>query len=196
MPEKTATQKLILEAVVDCIEKYGIDKVTTRRIAQQAGTNIASINYYFRSKDELINKTLAMTINHMMEDIFAMLDNPQLPFEQALNDVFFYLIDGTLRFPGISTAHLYKAVIEREYDSPSARGLNRVFERLSQRAIQEFPRRDPNELKLLLAQILSSIMFTMLAPDFFPLPSKYQLTSSKHATLLAQRCVTTFLASA
>ena len=54
MTEKTATRGLIIEAVIDCIEKYGIDKVTTRRIAEQAGTNIASINYYFRSKDVLL----------------------------------------------------------------------------------------------------------------------------------------------
>ncbi len=75
MAEKNATRRAILEAVVTCIEKYGIDKVTTRKIAVEAGTNIASINYYFRSKDELIEETLSMTIHHMMEDVFLAIDD-------------------------------------------------------------------------------------------------------------------------
>ena len=44
--DKIPPRQLILEAVVTCIEKYGIDKLTTRRIAEAAGTNVASINYY------------------------------------------------------------------------------------------------------------------------------------------------------
>ena len=53
MPDRSKTRRSILEAVVTCIEKYGIDKVTTRKIAVEAGTNLASINYYFRSKENL-----------------------------------------------------------------------------------------------------------------------------------------------
>ena len=68
MAEKHATRQLILEAAIGCIEKYGLENVTTRKIAQQAGTNIASINYHFRSKDELIAETLTLTSKHMLEE--------------------------------------------------------------------------------------------------------------------------------
>ena len=193
MPEKNTTQQSILEAVVTCIEKYGIDKVTTRKIAEQAGTNIASINYYFRSKDELVAAALSMTIKHMMEDVTSAVDDAQRPLEEVLESVFFYLLEGSLRYPGISTAHLYRAITEKKYDSISAQAMIKVFERLAERAAREDPRRDPAEARLLLSQILSSIMFTMLAPNFFSVAPQYQLTNPERAKNLAAYYTKLFL---
>lgn len=186
MPEKNATRRLILEAVVTCIEKYGIDKVTTRKIAVEAGTNIASINYHFRSKDELMEEALSMTINHMMEDVFLAIDDVQQPFETTFKNVVIYFLAGSLHFPGVSRAHLYRAVVERDHKSISAQAMIRVFDRLAQRATREYPSKKPKELRFLLSEILSSILFSMLAPDFFPIPREYQLTSSKNARMLAE----------
>lgn len=185
MSEKTPTRELIIEAVIACIEKNGIDKLTTRGIAEQAGTNIASINYYFRSKDELVAAALSMTINHMLEDILAIVDNTQQPFKKNLEDFFFYLLDGGVRFPGISTAHLYKAIMDKQYDSFGAQAIMKSFEHLVERSVREFPRRNPEELRLLLSQILSSIMFNMLAPNLLPVAPHFQLTSSGNAKNLA-----------
>ncbi len=193
MPEKTTTRRLILEAVVTCIEKYGIDKVTTRKIAQEAGTNIASINYYFRSKDELLDETLSMTINHMMEDVFAAIDDPQQSFEAALTNVLFYLLDGSRQFPGISRAHLYRAVIQNDRKSISSQAMIKVFDRVARRACQEYPHKDPKHIRLGTSQIMSSIMFALLAGDFFPMPREYQLTSAKNARLLAEAYARQFM---
>ncbi len=185
MPEKSTTRRLILEAVVTCIEKYGIDKVTTRKIADEAGTNIASINYYFRSKDELIAETLSMTITHMMEDVAMAIDDSSQPFEQILSNVVFYLLDGSRQFPGISRAHLYKAVVEQDKQSVSAQTMIKVFDRLVQRATREYPDRDPKQLRLAISQIFSSILLSLLSPGFLPLPREYQVTNSKKARLVA-----------
>ncbi len=185
MAEKKVTQQLILEAVIDCIEKYGIDKVTTRKIAEQAGTNIASINYYFRSKDELVSAALSLTINHMLGDVSAAIENKEQPLAEVLENVFYYMLEGVLRYPGISTAHLYKAIIEKNYDSISAQALMKVFDQLAERILHEDPKRDAVETRMLLSQILSAIMFAMLAPNFFKVAKKYQLTSSEHARNLA-----------
>ncbi len=185
MSDKTGTRHLILEAVVACIEKYGIDKVTTRKIALEAGTNIASINYYFHSKDELLAEALSMTINHMLEDVFIAIDDLHLPFERMLANVFFYLLDGSLKFPGVSRAHLYKSVVERDRDSVSVRAMVKLFDRLSQRAAHEYPARAPQEIRLAVSQVLSSILFSMLAPDFFPLSREYRPTSPKNVRGLA-----------
>ncbi len=185
MAEKNVTRQLILEAAIDCIEKYGIDKVTTRKIAEQAGANIASINYYFRSKDELVAAALSLTINHMLEDVTAVITDEQQSLAEALENAFYYLLEGILRFPGISTAHLYKVITEKDYSSISAQALVKVFERLAERITHDDPQRDPAETRLLLSQILSAIMFAMLAPNFFKVVRKYQLTNAEHARNLA-----------
>ncbi len=184
MAQKKATRQAILEAVVTCIEKYGIDKVTTRKIAVEAGTNIASINYYFRSKDELIEETLSMTIRHMMEDVIAAIDDAGKPFDAALTELVSYLIDGGRRFPGISKAHLYRAVVQGDKQSISAQVFTKVFDHLAQRAVREYPSKSPKELRFALSQMLSSIMFFMLSPDFFPLSREYQFTNTRNTGTL------------
>lgn len=185
MPIKTTTRQLILEAAVTCIEQDGLENVTTRKIARQAGTNIASINYHFRSKDELLAKVLEMTIQHMLEDVVAAIEDQGQSFDATLRSVIFYLFDGRRRFPGISKAHLIQAVSNDKHGSISARVMSKVFERLVERAIATFPKKDPALLRLRLSQLLSSILFVMLAPDLFGIPRQYRPTSTNNTRLLA-----------
>jgi AcrR family transcriptional regulator len=157
----------ILEAVVTCIEKDGFNNLTTRKIAEQAGTNIASINYYFRSKDLLVSEALAMTLRHMMEDVVALIETPGRHFLEVLEEVFCYLIDGGLRFPGTIMAHLYPVLVEKRMDTPVVQDFHKVFELLVRRAAQEYPILPTDALRMALAQVLSSAIFTMLSPGFF-----------------------------
>lgn len=195
MPPKTTTRQLILEAAVACIEEVGIEQVTTRRIAKQAGTNLASINYYFRSKDDLMEQVLGMTIKHMLEDVVTAIEAEGSPFETTLRDVIFYLIDGSRRFPGISRAHLQRAIAGHKHGSISANAMQRIFDRLVQRARKAYPRKEPDLLQLKLAQMLSSILFVMLAPGFFGLPRPYRPTSAHSSAALAETYVSAFLRS-
>lgn len=194
MAEKNDTRRLIVEAVITCIEKYGIDKVTTRKIAVEAGTNIASINYYFRSKDELVNEALSLTINHMMEDVFLAIDDTQQPFDIVLHSVIYYFLSGSQKFPGVSRAHLYKAIVERDQQSISAQAMSRVYDRMAQRAVREYSSKDPKHVRFVISEIMSAILFSMLAPGFFPVPREYQLTGPKNARMLADGYVHLFKA--
>lgn len=161
------TQEAILLATIDCINEFGIEHLTTRMIAEKAGANIASINYYFRTKEQLVNQVLEITIKHMLEDVLDTIENPDLPFRKTLNDVFYYLIKGASDNIGISTAHLYRLVVEKDYQSISAQSFLAAFESILGRAEEEFPERDPNRLRWILSSIFSSIMFMMLTPYFF-----------------------------
>jgi len=175
----------ILEAVVTCIEKDGFNNLTTRKIAEQAGTNIASINYYFRSKDLLVTEALAMTLQHMMEDVFALIEAPERPFPEMLEEVFTYLIDGGLRFPGTIMAHLYPVLVERRTDTPVVQDFHKVFELLVGRAAREYPAIPLDDLRLALAQVLSSAIFTMLSPGFFRLVAPLDLSQPEAPRLWA-----------
>ena len=195
MAHKPSTRRLILEAVVSCIEKYGLEHVTTRKIAVEAGTNIASINYHFRSKDHLVAEAFSMTIKHMLQDVFAAIDDSSQGFEVTLGQVLFYLLDRSLRFPGISRAHLNQAIRNPQHDTISGRAMSRVFEGLAGRAARAYPRKDRHQLRLRLSQVMSSVMLAVLRPDFFRVARKYQLTSTKHARQLADSYTEMFLAA-
>ena len=183
MPKKTPTRQLILEAAVDCIEKFGLEAVTTRRIAVQAGTNLASINYHFRSKQHLLQEVLAMTIKHMLQDVFEAIDDAGQSFEAVFSNVLFYLLDGAVRFPGITTAHLRLALDDQ--GSVSAKAMSRVFDRLAERTVEAYPARDAELLRLRMAQVMSSILFSMLQPALFTVNRAHRLTNSERARKLA-----------
>jgi TetR/AcrR family transcriptional regulator, regulator of cefoperazone and chloramphenicol sensitivity len=166
-PDSSSPRERILSAVIDCIEQDGINNLTTRSIAHLAGTNIASINYYFRSKDALVAEALQLSLNHMLADIQALLDDRQRSLQESLGEVFLYLIDGTVRFPRVSMAHLFSALVEQQYDSLGAQAVRQIFEWIVTRLSEAYPQKDPAALRAVLYQVISAILFTMLAPGFF-----------------------------
>lgn len=189
------TRQTILEAAVACIEEYGLAKATTRRIARAAGTNVASINYHFRTKDDLMAEVLSMTIQHMLEDVIAAIDEPGRSLVATVEDVFYYLIEGARRFPGITTAHIDTILVQKQYDAPAGQAIRGVFRRLLERATQEYPRDDPAELEFALAQVAAAILLTMTAPDYLPVAERYRAVDAERCRALARRYTEMLFAS-
>ncbi len=185
----------ILEAAITCIERDGLTNLTTRRIAEEAGANIAAINYYFRSKDALVAEALDMTLKHMMGDIFAYLDDPEKPFLEILEEVFFYLIDGGQRFPGIILAHIYGALIEKKPATPVMKVFQQLGDRLAARAAQAYPQRTPEALRAGLAEIMSAVIFNALVPEFFRSQAAFDVSQPGASRRLAKYMVALFVKS-
>jgi len=188
-------QRLILEAAIACVEKFGIEKVTVRRIAEEAGVNIASINYYFRSKANLMNAVLKLTIGNMLADVAAAINRSGLSFEERLEEVFFYLLEGATRYPKITTAHLYDAVVCKKYDSEGINGIPEMFKNLVARAREELPEKPPEKIRFTLAQILYASIFLMLTPDLLEFPAEYHPGHSRAHTNLAREYTRMFFAA-
>jgi AcrR family transcriptional regulator len=167
--KENSTQEAILLAAIDCINERGLENLTTRMIAEKAGANLASINYYFRTKEHLVNQALEITIKHMLEDVVATIQDASLDFRTILHDVIYYLISGASSNMGVSSAHLYRLVVEKDYDSISAQSFLSAFTSLLDRAQETFPEKDPELLQRVLASVFSAIMFMMLTPFFFQL---------------------------
>lgn len=182
----------ILEATINCIEREGLNNLTTRRIAEEAGANIAAINYYFRSKDALVAEALDLTLKHMMGDVFAYLDDPEKPFYDILEEVFFYLIDGGQRFPGIIMAHIYGALVEKRPGTPVMKVFQQLSERLVARAAQEYPRRAPEALRTGLAEIMAAVIFSSLVPEFFRVQAELDLSQPDATRRMAKYMVALF----
>lgn len=197
MTEKEpSTQETILLATIDCINENGLEHLTTRMIAEKADANIASINYYFRTKDILVNQALEITIKHMLEDVNETISDKSRGFREILNDVIYYLISGASNNMGISQAHLYRLVIDKDYDSVSAVSFLKAFSALLSRAEESFPNQDPDHLRVILASIFSSIMFMMLTPFFFQLKEEDQLNQESFQRQMAEHYTEMFYAMA
>jgi len=57
-PRGALRRAALLQAAIELIGRHGLDGVTHRAVAAQAGLPAASTSYYFRSKDELIDEAL------------------------------------------------------------------------------------------------------------------------------------------
>ena len=113
----------IINATIECIEKYGIQRATNRRIAEMAKVNSASINYYFRSKDILIAQTLSITLDNAFDfDNFE--SHPEDSPAQRCITIFNDLITGGLMYPGITRAHFYPVLVEGKYSHEVVTRLN------------------------------------------------------------------------
>jgi TetR/AcrR family transcriptional regulator, regulator of cefoperazone and chloramphenicol sensitivity len=195
MTEKeTSTEQAILLATIDCINENGLEHLTTRMIAEKAGANIASINYYFRTKEILVNKALEITIKHMLEDVMETVRDSSLDFRQVLHDVIYYLISGASSNMGISSAHLYRLVVEKDYESVSAQSFLTAFNQVLERAAQAFPDQDRNRLRRNLASIFSALMFMMLTPFFFQLKGEIFPTEEDYHREMADHYTDMFYA--
>jgi AcrR family transcriptional regulator len=73
LEEVKMSREKILQATWELIKAEGIESVTTRKIASHAQTNIASVNYYFGSKEQLINEVVKQRMEALRE-AFQVLD--------------------------------------------------------------------------------------------------------------------------
>jgi len=94
----TEIQIKIMEATRRIIGKKGIKAATIREIATEAGANMAMINYYFRSKDKLIEAVYQEGFNMFFEKTFELLDS-DLPFFEIVRKWVHVFYDIHLGYP-------------------------------------------------------------------------------------------------
>jgi AcrR family transcriptional regulator len=143
--ERPSTQEKIITAAINCMEKEGIQSVTIRSIAQEAGVNSAAINYYFRSKENLIREALRYSMVQAFEDLpnFASAQDSSAPLDIA--ELFRHFLQGVLRYPGLARAHLYNALMRSDYSGLFVKGFNDFLRKLLERMRSRFPKDGSDE---------------------------------------------------
>jgi AcrR family transcriptional regulator len=166
MNQSPTTEEKIISAAIVCIDKYGIQGATNRKIAQEAGVNNAAINYYFRSKDALIQRCLEVTLHNAFdfEDFEALPgDTPQEWCAAIIND----LIVGGLNYPGLARFHFYEVLANGKYDSLAVEKLNEFVGNLVRNLLSRKLDMDEVQLQYACMQMTSVMMMSILAPRLF-----------------------------
>ena len=73
----------MIAATVKILQQEGFKKATVRSIAKEADVNIASVRYYFGSKEELIGCALEYMMGNL-ENIVSYLDDTRLPARERM----------------------------------------------------------------------------------------------------------------
>lgn len=92
------TQERLLEATVKLLsEANKPEKVTARQIAKEAKANLAMINYFFKSKDELINLAIQQIMKKESADFISVIKSGAEPKEQ-LYQFLNYFCDTAIKY--------------------------------------------------------------------------------------------------
>jgi AcrR family transcriptional regulator len=78
------TEQKIKEAAVVVFTKKGYGNARTRDIAEEAGINLALLNYYFRSKEKLFGIVMMERIQKMFGVLFPVLNDSATTLEEKL----------------------------------------------------------------------------------------------------------------
>jgi AcrR family transcriptional regulator len=162
-PLPSDPEQRLVAAAIEQIEKLGLAQLTVRAVAAAAGMNVAAVNYYFRTKDALISAALEGTIRHMVADSEAFLARMPKDPERVLGDLLAYYLEGSLRYPRISKAHLHDAFVADNYEGAFTSLFAPVMQKLRQALKKAVPGLSEKEATRRVVAALSAMFF----PAFF-----------------------------
>ncbi len=153
------TKQDILFAVIDYIEKNGVGALTIRKLAEAAQVNVASINYYWGTKEKMLEDVRHITLDNAFSDfkekVYDKKGKPQLGL---LEEFFLHVYQGCLRWPNISKMHFSKAFNENDYHDLLSKRMKIFLDELYEVAA-ELTSQSEKDLKLNIVQTLSAIYF-------------------------------------
>jgi len=113
--ERSDPRAKILEAAAEIIGKERNLNLTIREIANRAEVNIASVNYYFGSKEKLVDEVEMLLMDNIRK-IYTTLNSSTLPVKDRLISWADNLIKHLIDYPGIIYL-IGTRVLERENTS-------------------------------------------------------------------------------
>lgn len=85
--EELSTEDKILLAASKVFTERGFSGTRTRDIAEEAGINLALLNYYFRTKEKLFEQVMKVKIVLLFGQIIPILANEKTSLEEKLDRV-------------------------------------------------------------------------------------------------------------
>ncbi|GGF68271.1 hypothetical protein GCM10010912_11590 [Paenibacillus albidus] len=96
--KNSETKELILRTALDMFRQEGFESVTIRKIAARSSTNVSLVNYYFGSKDKLINEVIKILLSGFQES-FTVLNELTLPPKQRLKAFLLHYVQVIQQYP-------------------------------------------------------------------------------------------------
>lgn len=117
----------IIEAAIACIEKFGMKDATVRRIAQQANVNVAAINYYFHTKEQLMERVMEITLENAFDWSHFDWSNDYPP-KPRLAAILEHMVTGTQAYPEITRVHFISPLVDKGCSTASYEVFTRFME--------------------------------------------------------------------
>lgn len=100
MRELTSIQEKILDKALYLIGKNASFNVPIRAIAKEANVNVSAINYYFRTKEEMMKYVKEFYLDNTIA-AYSALDNEEYNDEEKVIIVANEIMEYTIKYPGV-----------------------------------------------------------------------------------------------
>src|SRR5580658_2622576 len=99
--KEPTTEERIKEAARKLFTQKGFAATRTRDIAEEAGINLALLNYYFRSKQKLFDLIMMENFRQFLEAVTVHFQDDQMTMVERVQRIVETYIDFLTEFPGI-----------------------------------------------------------------------------------------------
>ena len=155
------TQSRIIATAVDMIGRQINLNFTIREIAEKAGVNIASVNYYFRSKDNLINEVERHFINEISLTYEELKKSGQDPNEQ-IRKWAMKTMESLMEYPGIIFLIVTRLLSDRSDKAVITEMLDMIEQNLVPFLKKLTEKNDTPTVSIKIMQLLSGVIAPML----------------------------------
>jgi AcrR family transcriptional regulator len=97
----SSTEEKIKEAARKVFTRKGYAAARTRDIAEEAGINLALLNYYFRSKEKLFDIIMMDNMAHFLQGVKEILDDAKTSFQEKVGLIASNYIDMLIQHPDL-----------------------------------------------------------------------------------------------
>jgi|SRR5690554_3730166 len=161
----TSTEEKIKNAARTVFHKKGYAATRTRDIAEEAGINLALLNYYFRSKEKLFEMIMLETLFGFMQNLVMVMNDEKSTLEKKVELIASNYIDLIIKEPNIPIFMLSE--IRNRPDNLLEKLpvkqiiMNSAFIKQHQKAVADGKITEPNPLHFLM-NLISLVVFPFI----------------------------------
>lgn len=168
--EESARDRIV-GATIACLEREGMHGLTVRSIAQEAGVNVAAVNYYFGSKSRLIEETLERTRRQQMweavDELQGAIDANGGDVRAGLAAFLDEFTGNMIQWPRLIEAQFHEILARQDYDVPVAEESNQFARAFLEKLDAALPPGDELDRKLSVVQLWSCLVLLGMLPRLF-----------------------------
>lgn len=164
-----STEEKIKEAARKLFTQKGFAATRTRDIADEAGINLALLNYYFRSKEKLFELVIKENVHLFVGAMIEKINSNPLPFKEQLDFIVSNYINMLLKNPDLPffVLSLLQSgkLTDGDHDDPLFRNIQQMrstFLKNIQDAMDKGEIKNMHPLHII-ANIMSLIIFPFIA---------------------------------
>ncbi len=162
MPKREKTRERILQITKELLSKEGIGNLSVRKIASTANVNVASINYYFRSKNELIFECMKDVIDNL-EETMMIFKNTSLSNEERIRGYLNNISEIILNNKAVQISLLKTFHEDIELPELLQRFISKFYSKFREYLKEYLNIEDENILSMIVEQTIAGVWFPIIS---------------------------------